>query len=370
MKIIRIFLLLIIFFVPVAGMITTPSDLVLKGENRNITAFPEFGKAHFFSNLQKYVTDRIFYKVKFEEEFFPVFNNYFSFFKFDKSEISIAGLDGWLFFLDASLTNVYKQHTFPVDEKTYEKYVNEKEIPFLRQLTQLSNAPLYVIVGPDKHGIYPEYMDPNFGKPGQYRLFSKFKAVFEDNGFTLVDPYDALRNAKSSLKGKALYYTDDTHWNLAGAKVAFDYFMPYLVDNYVPYDYQLSFFKHENGDLVRNIAQPKTGYLDEVKVTRDNLPVVEVFDFNTDKLLANTNLNFEEPYFGTLIVNKKAKDKRTVLLLSDSYGYALKSYLSDYFYKVIHVPGFSKYTHPLKPVFDKAKPDIVLLVNVERNLTL
>ena len=61
-------------------MITTPSDLVLKGENRNITAFPEFGKTHFFSHLQKYVTDRIFYKVKFEEEFFPVFNNYFSFF--------------------------------------------------------------------------------------------------------------------------------------------------------------------------------------------------------------------------------------------------------------------------------------------------
>ena len=56
MKIIRIFLLFIIFFIPVAGIITTPSDLVLKGENRNITAFPEFGKNLFFLNLQNKIT--------------------------------------------------------------------------------------------------------------------------------------------------------------------------------------------------------------------------------------------------------------------------------------------------------------------------
>lgn len=370
MKIIRIFLLLIIFFIPVAGIITTPSDLVLKGENRNITTFPEFGKTHFFTNLKNYVTDRIFCKVKFEEEFFPVFKQYFTFYKFDKSEISVEGLDGWLFFLDSSLTDVYKQHTFPVDDKQYAKYVNEKEIPFLRQLTSLSKAPLYVIVGPDKHGIYPEYMDPHYGKPGQYRLFSKFKSVFEDNGFMVIDLHDALTGAKNHSSGKSLYYTDDTHWNLAGARVAFDTFMPYIVDNYQPYNYQLYFSKHKNGDLVRNIKQPITNYLDDVKVTRDNLPVVEVYDFKTDKLISKTNLNFEEPYFGTMIVNNAAKDRRTVLLLSDSFGYALKSYLSDYFYKVIHLPGFSKNQDPLKPVFDKAKPDIVLLVNVERNLTL
>ena len=370
MKIIRFFLLLIVFFIPVAGIITTPSDLVLKGENRNITAFPEFGKPLFFTNLKNYVTDRIFYKVKFEEDFFPVFKQYFTFYKFDKSEISVEGLDGWLFFLDSSLTDVYKQHTFPVDDKQYAKYVNEKEIPFLRQLASLSNAPLYVIVGPDKHGIYPEYMDPHYGKPGQYRLFSKFKSVFEDNGFMVIDLHDALIEAKNQSSEKSLYYTDDTHWNLAGARVAFDTFMPYIVDNYQPYNYQLYFSKHKNGDLVRNIKQPITNYLDDVKVTRDNLPVVEVYDLKTDKLLSKTNLNFEESDFGTLFINKKAKDKRTVLLISDSFGYALKAYLADYFYKVIHVFGVSKYHNSLKPVFDKAKPDIVLLVNVERNLTL
>ena len=53
MKIIRIFLLLIIFFVPVAGMITTPSDLVLKGENRNITAITEY--KNLISHLQKHI---------------------------------------------------------------------------------------------------------------------------------------------------------------------------------------------------------------------------------------------------------------------------------------------------------------------------
>ena len=64
--------------------------------------------------------------------------------------------------------------------------------------------------------------------------------------------------------------------------------------------------------------QPITNYLDDVTVTRDNLPVVEVYDFKTDNLISKTNLNFEESDFGTLFINKKAKDKRTVLLISDS----------------------------------------------------
>lgn len=366
MKIIRIFLLLIVFFVPVAGMITTPSNLVLKGENRNITAFPEFGKAHFFSNLQKYVTDRIFYKVKFEEAIFPVFKEYFSFFKFDKSEISIAGNDGWLFFSDNYVSKVYQQHSFLLNNTEFRNSIFKTKIPYLKVVSNLSNAKFYFVVGPDKHGIYPEFMDQHYGKPGQYRLFSDFRNVLESNGFEVIDPYNAIRAYKGKLGYRSLYYTDDSHWNLAGAKVAFDYLMQNIVNDYIPFDYEFAYFKHKNGDLVRNIKQPKNEYLDDVKVTRKGLPFVEVIDLNSNKLISKEKLNFELPEYGTLVVNEQAVDKRTVLLLSDSYGYALKSYLSDYFYKVAHCYGFVQNPYQLKQIIDKTKPDLVLFVNVER----
>lgn len=369
MKIIKILLLLVIFIVPIAGFIFTPNDLVLKGENRNITPFPKIGKPLFFVNLQNYIVDRIFFKVKVEEEFFPFLKDYFSFFKFEKSEISIEGKNGWLFFSDRA-SDVYRQHTFPIVDSHRGKSVYEIEIPFIIELSKFSKAPLYMIVGPDKHGVYHEFMDPYYGKPGQYRLFSKFKHIFENNGISVIDPYDALIDAKKNLKDKTLYYTDDTHWNLAGSKVAFDYVMNNIVDNYKSYKYSFSFSKHKNGDLVRNIKQPNCSYLDNVSVKRDNLPTVEVYDFYSDKLISKSKLSFEEPYIGTMTINKEAKDKRTVLLLSDSFGYALKSYLSDYFYKVVHVRGMVYSPTSLKSTFDKAKPDIVLLVNVERNLSL
>lgn len=367
MKIIRIFLLLLVFFIPVAGIITTPSDLVLKGENRNIATFPEFGKANFFSNLQKYVTDRIFYKVKFEEEFFPVFKQYFTFFKFDKSEISIEGRDGWLFFSDSLSSNSYQQHSFLLDKKVYNKFLFGRKIPYLKEISSLSNAKFYFVVGPDKHGIYPEFMDQHYGKPGQYRLFSDFKSVFESNGFVVIDPYEVIRSYKSKLNRETLYYTDDTHWNLAGAKVAFDYLMPKIVKDYKPYDYKLTFFKHKNGDLVRNIVQPKNDFLDDVKIARDNLPEVEIYDINSDRLIYNYNLNFDLPDFETVVINKSAPDERTVLLLSDSFGHALKGYLSDYFYKVVHCYGFNQDPNKIAQITKKYNPDIVLFINVERN---
>lgn len=370
MKIIRIFLLFIIFFIPVAGIITTPSDLVLKGENRNITAFPEFGKNLFFLNLQKFLTDRLLYKIKFEEEFFPIFHDYFSFFKFDKNEISIEGRDGWLFFLDGLAANAYKQHCFSLDETIYRKSLLSNKIPFLKELSSFSQAKFYIVIGPDKHGVYPEYMDQHYGNPGQYRLFSKFKNVFENNDLTVIDPHDVLVEAKQQFIGKSLYFTDDTHWNLAGSKVAFDYLMKFILDDYQPIEYEFSFIKHKNGDLVRNIKQPNNDFLDDLNVTRANLPIVQVYDFYSNELISNSILNFKGPDFGTMVINSQSKDKRTILLLSDSFGYALKSYLSDYFYKVIHISGYCKKAASLKEIIEKAQPDIILYVNVERNVTL
>lgn len=367
MKIIRIFLLFIIFFIPVAGIITTPSDLVLKGENRNITAFPEFGTTLFFTNLKNYVTDRIFYKVKFEEEFFPLYKKYFTFFKFDKSEISIEGRDGWLFFSDSLSSNSYRQHSFLLDKIVYNKFLFNRKLPYLKEISSFSKGKFFYVVGPDKHGIYPEFMDQHYGKPGHYRLFSDFMSVFESNGFVVIDPFEAIRSYKSNLIKESLYYTDDTHWNLAGAKVAFDYLMPKIVNDYKPYDYELTFFKHKNGDLVRNIIQPKNDFLDDVQTTRENLPIIQIYDINSDKLIYDSKLKFDLPDFGTVVVNDSARDDRTVLLLSDSFGHALKGYLSDYFNKVVHCYGFNQDPKKIEQVIKKYNPDIVLFVNVERN---
>ena len=55
------------------------------------------------------------------------------------------------------------------------------------------------MVGPDKHGIYPEFMNQNFGHPGLYRYFDKIKLIYEYAGIKVIDNFNAIKKAKDLL---------------------------------------------------------------------------------------------------------------------------------------------------------------------------
>jgi hypothetical protein len=75
------------------------------------------------------------------------------------------------------------------------------------------------IIVPEKFTIYPEYL-PSWVAPGRNPtlLARTMDRLAEDGSVPYVDLRPVLRETKG---GERLYYLTDSHWNLAGAGVAY-----------------------------------------------------------------------------------------------------------------------------------------------------
>lgn len=48
-----------------------------------------------------------------------------------------------------------------------------KKLALLNAIKSSTSAPVYLVIGPDKHGIYSEYMNPYIREPGKFRFSIK-----------------------------------------------------------------------------------------------------------------------------------------------------------------------------------------------------
>lgn len=108
----------------------------------------------------------------------------------------------------------------------------------------------------------------------------------------------------------SLYYTDDTHWNRYGANIAFDNVMKRVLKDYQKTQYNFSFSKHENGDLIRNICNPQKNIMDEALIINANEPEIKVQNLKSkrDYSLKYDPNSIEE--FGSKYVNSSSQDQR------------------------------------------------------------
>lgn len=209
-KYLQYIILSVVFFIPVFGIIFTPNDYVVKNENRMIQQFPKWEGSRgqkdkvYFSNLINYFDDRLLYKIKLSENFYKDYQRFFHNFIESTKRFAIDGLEGWTFLGD-DLAYVYSKHSDPKFSYNFEEQRNlEKKVKFLKTIEERFGVKPYVIVGPDKHAIYHEYMLPYLKHPGTVRAFEKLKAYFKDNDINIIDNYDVLLKAKEKLNWKTL----------------------------------------------------------------------------------------------------------------------------------------------------------------------
>jgi len=131
----------------------------------------------------------------------------------------MIGRDGWLFWLgeDARSLDRHYRGTRRVPDFEAEAYVAEvkRRHEYLR-----SRGIAYLpIIVPEKFTIYPEYL-PSWVAPGRNPtlLARTMDRLAEDGSVPYVDLRPVLRETKG---GERLYYLTDSHWNLAGAGVAY-----------------------------------------------------------------------------------------------------------------------------------------------------
>ena len=132
----------------------------------------------------------------------------------------MIGRDGWLFWLgeDAQSVNRHYRGTRRVPDFEAEAYV--AEVKHRNEYFRSRGIAYLTIIVPEKFTIYPEYL-PSWVAPGRdpTLLSRTMDRLAEDGSVPYVDLRPLLLKAKGGRQ--PLYYQTDSHWNLAGAGVAY-----------------------------------------------------------------------------------------------------------------------------------------------------
>ena len=366
-KLIKFLFLTLLFVVPIAGFITTPNDHVIKGENRTVNQFPKFSFKDklYFSRLIGYFNDRLLLKEKVNECIYPVYKEYFNDFDSSLDKYSVYGLKGWIFAGNA-LVNVYSQHSEPITPNWLKVKEQIANLKLIKNEANKAGAPFYIVVAPDPHGIYSEYLNPYIKSPGKYRLFNEILPLFIKNDLSVIDSYDYLKSQKDPKEIKTLYLADDTHWNSYGAYLTFNNVMSKIINNFVPIKHHFEFSKNFNGDLIRNIKNPEKEFLDKAKVIDFPMKSIETQYIGSDSKQTVDFSIFEN--FGSYeykFFNENSTYSK-IMIITDSYGFCFVPFAVEFFKEVIFTTRYGNYLEKSINLISQEKPDLVIYLSGER----
>jgi alginate O-acetyltransferase complex protein AlgJ len=132
----------------------------------------------------------------------------------------MIGRDGWLFWLGEDTRSLDRNYrgTRPIPDSEATAFV--AEVKRRREYLQARGIAYLVTVVPEKFTIYPEYL-PQWVTPGNdpTLLARTMDLLKQDGSVPYVDLRPLLRDAKGGPQ--PIYYLTDSHWNLAGAGVAY-----------------------------------------------------------------------------------------------------------------------------------------------------
>jgi hypothetical protein len=232
----------------------------------------------------------------------------------------------------------------------------------LRLKKQLDSLNIKYFMGywPNKHTIYPENLP--FAMKRQIQSDTSLaEQVVKYFNKREIPFYDV---SKDMIKGKLknqLYYKFDTHWNSYGAYEAYNSFchqtFPVLgLTSFSLNDFEINYLNTRKGDLTNLLG------VDSINNYFDKKPEF-VFKGNSYQVIDSEGL----PSQTTLTtLNENCGNQTVVLVFRDSFTSAFVQFLSLHYYKVIYIWNIS----PDMKTIQKAEPDIVITVCVERNLTV
>ncbi|OON98634.1 MAG: hypothetical protein ATN35_04260 [Epulopiscium sp. Nele67-Bin004] len=295
-------------------------------ENKTLTSKPNF----IFNDIttyplkfEIYYTDHLPFKADIVN-----LNGWFKYIMFNKYSNSsvIQGKEGWLYYYytlaDYQRMNLYDDEK--LDEIT-DKFVG------MQQELEVYDIEFYLLVGPNKNTIYPEYMPSYYMQfDEQSRLEQLFEHIETNTSISIINPTQSLLSYKDEYQ---LYWKFDTHWNTVGSYIAFK----------------------EATDVmgIQNIPT----------IEESDISIIEgKGNFDLKNLLGFEGLKENEIYY-SLDFNPEEKLDMRLLIFGDSFSVGLSPYFIELFEEVIiYTDGYD---------IDKViefNPDIVIFEKVERNM--
>jgi hypothetical protein len=216
-----------------------------------------------------------------------------------------------------------------------------------RELLQKNGVHFVLMVVPDKHTVYPEFLPSRLRPaPGVHSRLEQFWTV------TQPDPAAGLLDMRKTLldgKGELLFFPTDTHWNEAGA--------------FLGYQAVINAFRVQDG------GPPA---LDRKNVVFSPAPVLAEGDL---PLLMGLPVFGGETLHNVSLPPKAAFHRprgKKLLVMSDSFYIALDPYFKFEFEEVVVLgpaPRSARLIHINQALLDTYKPSAVLLESVERYWT-
>jgi alginate O-acetyltransferase complex protein AlgJ len=315
----------------------------LKGTGKDLAAFPR--------QFDAYYDDHFGFRASLIRGF-----NYVKVFWFHSSptDTVLVGKNGWLFYWDEYSRNSFlrRKPFSPKTELLWKGYLR-----MMKDCLDSRGAKLFMIVAPNKGTIYPEYMPSNIHRgPGPSNL-DRLLIIAKEAGLPIIDVRQELEQAKNKKK---LFFQSDSHWNDAGAYIAYRKLMeamiPYLpkINPVVENDLSVQQKPHTSWkDLAVMLGLPQ--YFPEEE---------ERYDFHIPR-------KYDSPFFKNLhslsndiTLNTGRKDLPKALFFRDSFGIALIPFLAQHFNTFIITEKQDVFVELL----ERGPPPIVIIEVLERFL--
>lgn len=226
---------------------------------------------------------------------------------------------------------------------------------------------LFVLVAPNKHSIYSEFLPSYIKKSNENRLN---QICFSNRVFNLINPTQEILNAKAKF-GDYLYPKTDSHWSEIGAYIAYLELMKEVQSQYKavkPINLSEVNFKIEpfggwDQDKMLNAKTEANDFIVKILSNQEWENNLIKTNYNGDTL----SIDSMQPirYNEQSIVYNDSKPY-TVLVLKDSFSERLSIFLNQTFGKII----YCHYNQPegieLTRLVDEYNPDMVIYEFVER----
>ena len=342
--IISCLIVLALVVVPVAVMVL-PDSVLLENERRKANTFPSLSAKmirpieikKWFRGVDAYFADNfplrhflIGFALALHEDSYESSN----------TNACIRGMENWLFLGNNGAKCVDKlQGLISMSDKAlasqadgfFQKQAKAKEL----------GADFYILIGPNKSSIYPEYMPPVI-KPSEKRFLTPLVNALVAGQVKVFDPTELLIKKKSL---GLLYFRTDTHWNYLGAYEAYKAFLAHYGMPALPVP-TLSEAEPQSGDLVG-----MGGYKKFPLSTGDNFTLT----WNNGDTVTWEN---------GVATNSQAVMPKSVWVFGDSFTGGLKPFIAASFRDVRF---FSNDDFDATIRSGLPKPDVILWVHVERN---
>lgn len=350
---------------PGLTMLVGPASGISSLEKRQLSSFPNRPSnleeyKNYTSKISKYFRDHFGFRDRLQYLYFRM---KVLFLGVSSTPKVMVGKNGWYYYTGQ---NVIKHTRNMMPYKKVELDNIAYTLQWRKEWLSKLNIKYVWMFPPNKHTIYPEYLPDYVTKIGKTSRLDQLKEHFSES--TTVSIVDFRNVILSHKKVYPTFDKLDTHWNLYGGYIAYNYLMDFL-HKWMP---DIDTVKISKSDFY--VRSSKAQDLAMLMGINNDLVLTTVSTKERYPKCGKKHKVWDDPLWGTFGNNQPFyytcnKKKYTVLIFHDSFLMTLVPYIGDTFHKTIFVrarPNILMF----KWFVNKYKPDIVIEELGERGYPL